>query len=138
MRTGAIFARGSCRALKWMALFGVVFALGAGQAAAQATYKLTVAEKPGSKVTLSEGQSLVPVSVTFTIPAESPQQNDRAGTVLVTVSVRQPSDARILRTQGATEIVLQSMQPPVTRAELAGNAGGGGGRDRRLRPPTRT
>ncbi len=36
MRTGAIFARGSCRALKWMAVFGVVFALGAGQAAAQA------------------------------------------------------------------------------------------------------
>ena len=35
MRTGAIFARGSCRALKWMALFGVVFMLGAGQAAAQ-------------------------------------------------------------------------------------------------------
>ena len=35
MRTGAIFARGSCRALKWMAVLGVVFALGAGQAAAQ-------------------------------------------------------------------------------------------------------
>ena len=40
MRTGAIFARGSCRALscralKWMALFGVVFALGAGSAIAQ-------------------------------------------------------------------------------------------------------
>ena len=37
MRTGAIFARGSCRALKWMALFGVVFMLGAGSADAQAT-----------------------------------------------------------------------------------------------------
>ena len=36
MRTGAIFARGSCRALKWMALFGVVFALGVGSAIAQA------------------------------------------------------------------------------------------------------
>ena len=35
MRTGAIFARGSCRALKWMALVGMVFALGAGSAAAQ-------------------------------------------------------------------------------------------------------
>ena len=35
MRTGAIFARGSCRALKWMALFGVVFALGGGEALAQ-------------------------------------------------------------------------------------------------------
>ena len=38
MRTGAIFARGSCRALKWMALFGVMFALGAGSAAAQASF----------------------------------------------------------------------------------------------------
>ena len=36
MRTGAIFARGSCRALKWMALVGVVFALGASHVAAQA------------------------------------------------------------------------------------------------------
>ena len=35
MRTGAIFARGSCRALKWLALFGVVFALAAGSAIAQ-------------------------------------------------------------------------------------------------------
>ena len=35
MRTGAIFARGSCRALRWMALFGVVFALGGGEALAQ-------------------------------------------------------------------------------------------------------
>ena len=35
MRSVAIFARGSCTALKWMALFGVVFALGAGQALAQ-------------------------------------------------------------------------------------------------------
>ena len=35
MRTGAIFARGSCRALKWTALFGVVLALGTGQALAQ-------------------------------------------------------------------------------------------------------
>ena len=38
MRTGAIFARGSCRALKWVALFGAVFALGAGSAFAQATF----------------------------------------------------------------------------------------------------
>ena len=35
MRTGAIFARGSCRALKWVALVGVVLALGVGSAAAQ-------------------------------------------------------------------------------------------------------
>ncbi len=36
MRIGAILARGSCRALKWTALLGVVFMLGASGAAAQA------------------------------------------------------------------------------------------------------
>ena len=35
MRTGAIFARGSCRALKWMALLGVVLAVGVAEAVAQ-------------------------------------------------------------------------------------------------------
>ena len=52
MRTGAIFARGSCRrALKWMALVGVVFLLGAGQAVAQtpATFSDTTSTfKPGT------------------------------------------------------------------------------------------
>ena len=33
--TGAIFARGSCRALKWMALFGALLVLSAGEAVAQ-------------------------------------------------------------------------------------------------------
>ena len=36
MRTGAIFARGSCRALKWMALMVAFAVLGSTQAAAQA------------------------------------------------------------------------------------------------------
>ena len=40
MRIGAIFARGSCRALTWAALVGVVFVLGAGQAAAQKDLKI--------------------------------------------------------------------------------------------------
>ena len=35
MRTGAIFARGSCRALRWIALAGMVFALGGGEALSQ-------------------------------------------------------------------------------------------------------
>ena len=37
MRTGANFARGSCRALKWMTLFGLVLTLGVVQAVAQPT-----------------------------------------------------------------------------------------------------
>ena len=50
MRTGAIFARGSCRALKWMALLGVVFMLGAGQAAAQASMAHAVVDDANASV----------------------------------------------------------------------------------------
>ena len=77
MRTGAIFARGSCRALKWMALFGVVFALGAGSAAAQIT--VTVADKVdegarvpltvGGTVSIPDGTGVGTVAVTFTAVA---------------------------------------------------------------------
>ena len=52
MRIGAIFARGSCRALKWMALVGMVFVLGSAHAAAQdnnvAPEMTAAAFKPGS------------------------------------------------------------------------------------------
>ena len=60
MRTGAIFARGSCRALKGTALLGAVLVLGAGQAVAQDTTAPTLASamfEPGAKaitVTASE------------------------------------------------------------------------------------
>ena len=49
MRTGAIFARGSCRALKWMALAGMVFALGSTRVAAQAP-TVTKVDFDGSKM----------------------------------------------------------------------------------------
>ena len=51
MRTGPGLARGGCRVLKWMALFGVVFAAGAGSASAQITVS------PGR--TVVEGQVMV-------------------------------------------------------------------------------
>ena len=57
MRMGAIFARGSCRALKWTAMFGVVFALGAGSAAAQLTPDVT------TPVTVTVAKEEVPSSV---------------------------------------------------------------------------
>ena len=64
MRIGAIFARGSCRALKWMALFGVVFALGGGSVAAQVTIKGpsmgTVAEGDEAVYTVSVKGYIVP------------------------------------------------------------------------------
>ncbi len=62
MRMGAVFARGSCRALKWMALFGVVFALGVGSAMAQAP---TVSVTLGT-TTPAELGALVPVTVRVT------------------------------------------------------------------------
>ena len=72
MRTGAIFARGSCRALKWLALFGVVFALGAGQAAAQAATMESATYKGANvspvTVTMSAAVTLVNVRATdFTL-----------------------------------------------------------------------
>ena len=64
MRTGAIFARGSCRALRWMALAGMVFALGAGQA---------VAQKPSKPVlTAVEGVTSSSVKLTWTVPGGGP------------------------------------------------------------------
>ena len=53
MRTGAIFARGSCRALQWMAVFGVVFALGAGSAVAQVTVEAPETVDEGGRATLT-------------------------------------------------------------------------------------
>ena len=53
MRIGAIFARGSCRALKWMTSLGVVFALGAAQAAAQVTVTTPKTVDEGGRLTLS-------------------------------------------------------------------------------------
>ena len=75
MRTGAIFARGSCRALNWMALVGVVFALGAGSAAAQVTIKApkTVDEAGRlritvtAKVSVAAGADATTVTVTATV-----------------------------------------------------------------------
>ena len=64
MRTGAIFARGSCRALNWMALVGLVLALGAGQAAAQITL--------GDLPELTEGApATFTVAFDTTIPADA-------------------------------------------------------------------
>ena len=78
MRTGAIFARGSCRALKWMALFGVVFVLGAGQAFAQAPVFSTTATEhefePGTTtITLTMDQTVYgsPPASLFTVMVDA-------------------------------------------------------------------
>ena len=79
MRTGAIFARGSCRALKWMALVGVVFALGAVEAAAQTTFtagRMTIAAEDSSEGGYTD--------VTVTLRAEVPGTNTNADPIVPT------------------------------------------------------
>ena len=59
MRIGSMFARGSCGALKWATLLGVVFALGAGSASAQIERK-----GAAGNWTLAEGETM---DVEFTV-----------------------------------------------------------------------
>ena len=90
---GAIFARGSCRALKWMALAGVVLALGAGQAAAQVAIgvkSVTVVEK-GAGNSVEEGALLtVRVTLDKRVPRSS---NATPGSATVTLTEGVPSGA---------------------------------------------
>ena len=118
MRTGANFTRGSCRALKWMALLAVVLAVGAGEALAQSTptWELTVSDK------LAEGESLVPVKVRLTVDAVEAGTRDQ--TVSIVVSVTQLTAAELTGWMGQTEEVLNAMHPiPITRAELGEGVG---------------
>ena len=88
MSTGAILARGGCRALKWVALFGVVFALGGGEAAAQTLTLDTDFDTNGLKVTLDdevdEGGTL---TVTIEVQASVPAGTATSTTVVATVGV---------------------------------------------------
>ena len=82
MRTGAIFARGSYRALKWMALVGVVFALGAGAAAAQQTLSGSTLEIEAPN---SDEGGTTTITVTVSAEVESAATGSMT-TVTVTVS----------------------------------------------------
>ena len=91
MRTGAIFARGSCRALKWMVLVGMVFALGVGSAAAQA--------KPTKPVLTVKGASDTSVTLEWTLPPGGPalvspffQTQDGVATTTFTATAPAPDD----------------------------------------------
>ena len=87
MRTGAIFARGSCRALKWMALVGVVFALGAGQAFAQPTISTQTFEPGTNTITLTASELVFgsPPGSAFTVMV-TPLGGTAAGNVVTAVS----------------------------------------------------
>ena len=86
MRTGAIFARGSCRALKWMALVGMVFALGAVEAAAQLSNDTLTIDAPDSR----EGGS---TTISVTVSAEVAANTATATTMTVTVTAEALSNA---------------------------------------------
>ncbi len=90
MRTGAIFARGSCRALKWMALLGVVLALGAGTALAQITVT--------GSTTVTEGNT---AEYTVTVRGYI-DTSAAAGTVTVTLGTPAP-DTTVAALAGDTE-----------------------------------
>ena len=112
MRTGAIFARGSCRALKWMALFGAVFALGAGQAAAQATMEsatYTGDTVSPVTVTMNAEVTLVGVRATdFTLRVGS----DAASTLLAT-----GSSVVLSADKTKLTVVLDTTLPSITAAD---------------------
>ncbi len=83
MRSGAIFARGSCRALKWMALVGMVFALGFGEAVAQVDPTLTVT----ADSVVEENGNRLPVTVRLSVPRSSPVRTaDQSVTVTLTLT----------------------------------------------------
>ena len=106
MRTGAIFARGSCRALKWVALLGVVFALAAGQAVAQQTLTNGSLEL---EVDNSDEGSTTTVTVTVTADVEPAAVGSGVETtVVVNVSAA---------TTGLDAAALSALGPAVTVAE---------------------
>ena len=124
MRTGAIFARGSCRALKWLALVGVVFALGAGSAAAQFTVAVPDEVNEGATVTITaSGMVSVPASdpggtlaVSFTGAATSPvpagltdaETGDwgTPGTALITIAPNSATNVVTRRVSGTFTWVI--------------------------------
>ena len=84
MRTGAIFARGSCRALKWLALFGVVFVLGVASAAAQPGALADAVVTIAAADSVDTGATAV---VTVTVEGELQQGTATSTATTVTVTV---------------------------------------------------
>lgn len=104
MRTGAIFARGtrgssSCRALKWMALVGVVFALGAGQA---------IAQKPGPPRNLKAMPGDTEVKLTWDLPGDL-SAGPTVSFEAVVVASRAALDAQVLLAVGAGDWVAVAL-----------------------------
>ena len=95
MRIGAIFARGSCRALKWTALLGVLFALGAGAASAQITIT-----GPADN-TVREGET---ATYTVSVKGFIPTTASSPATFTVTLGTPSPDTTDVATTGEATDV----------------------------------
>ena len=123
MRMGSIFARGSCRALKWMALFGVVFALGAGSALAQITISDPKTVNEGgraafivtAKVKVLAADLATTVAITGTAEAE-----DDTAVVTNTGGVAKPTEAETADfTVALSPLTLQVPKGPAAGSDPA-------------------
>ena len=83
MRTGAIFERGSCRALKWMALVGAVVALSVGEAVAQ-------------------GQRIVVSPASITVPEAAEASTNKGSPLSVKLSSEPASNVTVSLAESAT------------------------------------
>ena len=119
MRTGLSFARGSCRALKWMAPWGVAFALGAGPASAQITIS-----GADDRTTVDEGESVAfTVTIKYTQPVSA---TDNSGNVVVmgTVAAGSGTDVVTAGAPGAlTAAETFDFVTPLTALTIAVPAG---------------
>ena len=88
MRIGWILARGSCSALKRLALFGVVFVLGAGSASAQIEFDGAA----DAVLEVAEGGSL---SVKYKVRATSESTHTSARTFTVVLQLENDTTGRI-------------------------------------------
>ena len=138
MRTGAIFARGSCRALKWMAVFGVVFALGAGQALAQGPEIDIRSVTVGGRTTntVPEGQLL---TVTVTLDTRVPRTATGVNSVVVTLAegvlnasnafTANPGDLGAMGWAETDDVVIPNMTITIGEQQTSGSASFVTGRD---------
>ena len=136
MRTGAIFARGGCRALKWMALVGVVLALGAAEALAQPELSIRSVTVGGRTTnTVGEGQLL---TVTVALSERVPRTQTGVNTVVVTLAEGVLDDAGEFQTTtglGATgwaeadDVVIPNVTITIGEQASSGSASFVTGRD---------
>ena len=131
MRTGAIFARGSCRALKWMALVGMVFAFGAGEALAQdPTIGVRSVTVGGRTInTVPEGQLQ---TVTVTLTGRVPRTTAGTNSVVITLTegVRDAGTSLgDMRQAEAEDVVIPNVTITIPEQSNSGSATFVTGRD---------